>query len=264
MSRRYLTTRRIQELSARLSERDWAVIAEVAALRFVSAAQLARLCFVGDARTARRALLRLTRLEVVERLPRPVGGVRAGSAGFVYCLGPSGQRLAAERGWLATRRTRRGALPGQLFVRHALAVAELHTRLVEAAEQGRFELLERAAEPACWRQATGASLKPDSFVRLGIDEFEDSYFIEVDRGTEGSRAIERQLGSYLTYHRSGEEQAKRGVFPKTLWLTTDQRRAEAIEALISQLAPADQALFEVTLFNNTPSVFTDGYLKSHP
>lgn len=259
MSACYLTAARLRELAATLSDRDYAVLQEITALRFISGAQIARLCFADadeptvNVRAARRALLRLTRLEVLERLPRPVGGVRRGSAGFVYHLAPAGQRLGIERGWLPERRTRRPQIPGRLFVRHALAVAELHTRLVGGERAGRFELLERSAEPTCWRNSKDRPgqptvLKPDSYVRLGVGTYEDSYFIEIDRGTEGSRAIERQLSRYLTYHRSGREQAERGVFPKVLWLATEARRAEAIAELISGLSAAERELFAVTQF----------------
>lgn len=138
MSRRYLTAERYRELAAQLSERDLAVLRHLSELRFVSGSQLARLCFTdgpdraANARAARRALLRLVRLGTLGRLERPVGGIRAGSAGFVYYLGLAGQRIAVARGWQPKRRVRRSLTPGTLFVRHALQVAELHTRLVEA------------------------------------------------------------------------------------------------------------------------------------
>jgi Replication-relaxation len=224
MSARYLTARAWAQVAPQLVERDLAVLKYVSDLRFVSGLQLTRLCFTDsadpstNARSARRALLRLTRMGALERLPRSVGGVRAGSAGFVYRLGIGGQRLAIDRGWQPERRVRRARVPGTLFVRHALLVAELHTRLIAGDRQRRFELLELSCEPSCWRKLDGlatqpAVLKPDSYVRLGLGDYEDSYFLEVDRGTEGSRAIECQLNRYLAYHRSGREQAERSVFP---------------------------------------------------
>jgi hypothetical protein len=222
MSARYLTASAWAKLTPQLVERDLTVLRYVSELRFASGHQLTRLCFANspdesaNARAARRALLRLTRLGALERLPRPVGGVRAGSAGFVYRLGIGGQRVAISRGWQPERRVRRSRIPGTLFVRHALAVAELHTRLIEGDREGRYELLELSGEPSCWRQLDGLAaqrpwLKPDSYVRLGVGAYEDSYFLEVDRGTEGSRAIERQLAAYAAYHQSGPEQTERGL-----------------------------------------------------
>jgi hypothetical protein len=256
----YLTSRAWAERAAQLVERDLAVLRYVSELRFTTGAQLTRLCFtdsadqLANARAARRALLRLVRLGALARLPRPVGGVRAGSAGFIYYLGPGGQRLAAQRGWQPERRRRRSSHPGTLFLRHVLAIAELHVLLVEADRSRRFELLELASEPSSWRvyddpHGQRAVLKPDSYLRLGVDDFEDSYFLEIDRGTEGSRAIAAQLGRYVAYHDCGQEQAERGVFPRVLWLATDARRADVIAECVARLAKPERELFRVAVFD---------------
>jgi hypothetical protein len=265
MRGRYLTTERYQELLTQLSERDYAVLQRVSDLRFVSGSQLTRLCFtdsrdeLANAKTARRALLRLVKLGTLERLERPIGGIRAGSAGFVYYLGPAGQRIAVARGWQPERHARRSLTPGRLFVRHALAVAELHTQLLEGDRARRFELLELSAEPSCWRSFEGrgsqrSTLKPDSYVRLGLGAYEDSYFLEVDRGTEGSRALERQLQLYVAYHLSGREQAERQVFPRVLWLVpTEQRKAALVDSLARLPAEAWE-LFQVARFDEALTV----------
>jgi hypothetical protein len=268
MSRRYLGAAALTELEANLTDRGLAVLKRVSELRFVSGSQLARLHFADspdpavNARSARRALLLLTRRDLLARLPRPVGGVRSGSAGFVYYLGPGGQRLAIHHGWQPERRARRSSTPGTLFVRHALQVAELHTRLVEADRSGRVELLELTGEPSCWRSSDGPtgqrrSLKPDSYVRLGVGDYEDSYFIEVDRGTEGSRALERQLRAYLDYFNSGTEQTERGVFPRVLWLAPSELRVEAIAASVQRLPAAARELFRATRFDHALNVLID-------
>lgn len=265
MRGRYFTARHVRELAARLSERDLEVFERVRSLRFVTGAQLTRLCFdLGDdpaanARASRRALLRLTRLGVLERLPRQIGGVRAGSAGFVYRLGLGGHRLAVMRGLQPERQRRRSLVPGTLFLAHALAVAELHTRLIESERSGRFELLELAAEPSCHRTYGGLggqrlTLKPDSFARLGIGEFEDSYFIEVDRSTEGSRTLEAQLARYLAYAASGDAQARSGVLPKTLWLANTPERAAVIAECVRRLPASDRELFDIAPFDEAITV----------
>jgi Replication-relaxation len=259
MNRRYVTRSALSQLEVNLTDRRLAVLKRVSDLRFVSGSQLTRLHFADspdpaiNARAARRALLLLTRQGFLDRLPRPVGGVRSGSAGFVYYLGPAGQRLAIHRGWQPERRGRRSSTPGTLFVSHTLQVAELHTRLVEADRSGRLELLELTGEPSCWRSKDGLagqrqSLKPDSYVRLGLGDYEDSYFIEVDRGTEGSRALERQLQLYLDYFKSGTEQAEHGVFPRVLWLAPDGQRVVAIETSVQRLPAPARELFCVACF----------------
>ena len=262
MSGRYLTAARLRDLEADLHPADLALVRQVAVLRFVGAGQLVRLC-AADAgeRATRRRLLRLARLGLLDRLPRAIGGGQSGSAGFVYCLDLPGQRLAMHRGWIAERRLRRDHVPGRLFVRHHLAVAELHARLSEADRCGLVDVLELACEPACWRRydtngLVACTLKPDSFVRLGIGAYEWNHFIEVDRGTEGSAALTAQLERYVAYHRSGREERERGVFPKVLWLAPDAHRERAIRACIDRLE-ADRELFDAAVFDQAIEHLTD-------
>jgi hypothetical protein len=268
MTPRYLTAAAMKDLRGQLTEYDYALIKCVSDLRYVTGSQLTRQHFavspdaVVNARASRRALLRLVRLNVLERLARRVGGARAGSAGFVYRLAPAGQRLAVERGWQSEGRRRRSQVPGTLFVDHALKVAELHTLLTEADRSRIIELLELVAEPACWRSYGGVggqqcTLKPDSYVRLGAGAYEDSYFIEVDMGTEGSRALQRKLKDYLDCEASGIEQAARGVFPKTLWLVPHAERASAIGECIERLPRSSQELFAVELFSESVQIMSN-------
>ena len=256
MSRRYLTPARLDDLQAKLTFRDLAVLRSVSDLRFISGGQLTRRHFAdaespeANARAARRCLVRLLHLRLLARLPRQIGGVRSGSSGFVYRLDLAGQHLAMRLGWQLVRRPRRSQVPGTFFLAHALAVAELHTLLCEAARAGRFELLELVAEPACWRSWAGLgnrrrTLKPDSYLRLGLGAFEDSYFIEVDRGTEGSSTILGKLGDYVAYARSGQEQQRRGVFPRVLWTVPDEARGTVIEDGVRRLRKGDRGMFVV-------------------
>jgi hypothetical protein len=130
---------------------------------------------------------------------------------------------------------------------------------VEADRSRRFELLELDGEPTCWRSFGGMSdqrqtLKPDSYVRLGIGAYEDSYFIEVDRGTEGTQTLVRQLAIYVAYHASGVEQQSRGVFPRVLWLAPDDKRVAVIEDGVASLAAGDRELFKVARFGDAVSI----------
>ena len=259
MTRHYVTAARLTSVDARLTDHDRAVLHRVLDLGFASGDQLARMHFAdrddadAQARAARRALVRLTRLDCLARLPRRVGGERAGSAGFVYRLGLAGQRLAILYGWQPDRRGRRSHVPGTFFLNHSLAVAELVTLLIEGDRSRRFELLELSAEPACWRSYSGigsqgrATLKPDSYVRLGVGDYEDSYFVEVDMGSEGSHTLGRKLAEYVAYQTSGREQEQRGVFPRVLWLAPDEQRVEVIERCVGRLAAASRELFAVAL-----------------
>jgi hypothetical protein len=267
MSAAYLTDGRLAELERQLGARDLDVLARVSALRFVAGAQLARLCFAdvteptARARAARRALLRLTRLGILARLPRTIGGRRAGSAGFVFRLGHVGQRLAVRRALLPERRWRRSYEPGMLFVKHTLAVAELHVELVEADRSRRIELQELSAEPSCHRTYDGfggqaQTLKPDSYVRFVRGDYVYAVFLEIDRGTEGSRALASQLDRYAGYWASHTEQATHGFFPRVLWLAPDDARVAVIEGCVLAQPRSAQALFEVARLDQAINAIT--------
>jgi hypothetical protein len=255
----------VEILEGRLSPRALEVVATLAELRFASARQLERWHFVGAtplarARSARRSLERLTSLGVLARLDRRIGGVRAGSAGYIYGLDLAGQRIAAEHGWLRLKRSRRLQEPSRTFLRHLLAVGELHLRVIEADRAGgALELLDRQAEPACWRAYTdpGGSrliLKPDAFVVVATADLEWSWFCELDRATESLTTIERKLSAYVAYWHSGREVAERGVQPRTLWLAPTARRVEQLTAAIERLPLEAQPLFMVAAFDQATCV----------
>jgi hypothetical protein len=246
-------------LDERLSPRDLAVVASLAELRFLTARQLERWHYAGAtplarARAARRGLERLTSLGVLTRLERRIGGVRSGSAGYVYALDLLGQRVAAHYGWLHIGRTRRLREPGRTFLRHSLAVAEVHVRLIESDRANALELIQRQSEPSCWRSFTGPSggrliLRPDSFAIVATPTLELSWFIEVDRDTESAATIERKLAAYVAYWHSGREVARQGVQPRTLWWAPNARRVGQLERAVARLPLEAQPLFVVAMFD---------------
>ena len=89
-------------------------------------------------------------------------------------------------------------------------------------------------------------LKPDAFVRLGIGkEWEDSFFVEVDLGSEHRGQLTRQHHAYSEYFRSGEEQAKTGVFPGVLWIVPDAQRLALLADIHRGLPEQTRRLFTV-------------------
>lgn len=246
----YLTRTGLEQLSTQLSERDLAVIRSVKQHRFLMTRHIEELHFsdhsTGEAgaRVCRRVLTRLTRDRLLTRLRRRVGGVRAGSASYVYALGPIGSRL------VDTKR-RRGTEPSPLFLDHTLAIADAHIELLRAHRQARLELLGVEIEPACWRRFIGAhgsseAIKPDLFAATAVGAFEDCWFIEIDRGTQSPAAITRKCQSYASYWSTGFEQERRGVFPLVLWVTPDEARAERLVNVISGTRNLKRDLFRVT------------------
>jgi len=245
LRRSRLDTAVIEQVRATLTERDHDVVKTLAQVHVATGLQLERLHYVNGSadtsgRRARRALMRLVRLRVLARLERRVGGARRGSQGFVYALDLVGQHVASQ-GALARRR-RRPFTPSRPFLTHRLAITELLVGQCEAAREGRLELLEFQAEPACWRTFVGRGggrtvLKPDAFVRTAVSGWESGYFVEVDCATESVPAIARKLAAYRAYRSSGREERTLGYFPRALFLVpTEERRRILAETIARQPA----------------------------
>ncbi len=248
-----------QQLRSRLSERDLAVLDDLGRVRLLTGRLIQRLHFeegspLTSARKTRSTLQRLSEMGVVTRLERRIGGVRAGSSGYLYGLGALGQKVMDVGGPAGGSRHRRPWEPSRWFAEHVLAVSELFVELREAERARRTELLGFDAEPAAWRQWAGLGgepqiLKPDAYVELGLSDgdecFEELAFVEVDRSTESQTVIKREALVYVDYWRSGTEQTKSGVFPRVLWLADTDQRADQITATLARLAPDTWQLFQV-------------------
>lgn len=238
-----------------LSERDRAVLNDLARVRLLSVRQIQRLhvhdgSSLTSARRTRSMLERLHALGLVTRLARRVGGVHAGSAGHVYGLNARGQRLTTGTGPAGGRRTRRPWEPSPPFVDHVLAVSELYVRLREHERAGLITQLVFEAEPTCWRRWMSVAgepliVKPDASVRFDSDGYEYRYFIEVDRATQSRTVIRKKGQVYVDYFHSGVEQQRHGIFPRVSFVTTDDtRRSQLVEAL-ARLDAEDWQLFQV-------------------
>lgn len=247
-------------VAQRLSDRDRRILTTIGDFKLLRADQIERLFFSEqrslDAATrhCRRTMVQLCELGLLARLERRIGGVRAGSSGHVYTIAPAGRRLLAH--WNNQERPSNRGLhePGLRFVEHTLEIAELHVRLHEADRNRAADLLGFDPEPACWRaytSLTGAAqtLKPDAFVRLGLDEWEERCFVEVDLATEGRGALARKLRAYLDYYKSGREQAADGVFPRVVWLTSTSARARLIKKTADEQATVT-GLFTVAVLDD--------------
>lgn len=245
----YLSRRGLEQLQAGLSERDLSVTRSVHEHRFLTARQIEELHFddhataEAAARICRRVLARLTRERVLARLQRRVGGVRAGSASYVYVLGSVGRRIVADG--------RRFTEPSALFLDHTLAVADAHIKLVRAHRSSELDLVEVEVEPTCWRRYTGPGgaaefVRPDLYAVTRHGDFEDCWFLEIDRSTESPAAIGRKCRAYQSYWRTGREQERHGTFPLVVWVTPDKVRAQRIEKVISGARNLERELFRVT------------------
>ena len=251
-----VSRRRLVQLAALLPARDRRILDVVEMLQLVRGDQLRSLFFhelstqSARSRVCRRTLQRLTDAGLLRPLERRIGGDRAGSSGTVYTLAPAGRRLLAHVSEHGAAPSRSVHEPGLMFVAHTLAIADLYVALVEAERAGEIELLTFEAEPVRTYMSpigTTISLKPDAYVRLGVGEFEQLSFCELDLGTEGRGALERKLHAYVNLYRGGREHAAHGLFPRVVWITEDPARAKQIASLIDALPASAHKLFTTTV-----------------
>jgi len=266
----------LARLAEELPERRWRLLRAVSALRLVTGGQLRRRFYADGgasaARLARLDLAALHRAGIVHRLERRIGGVRAGSTGFVYAVGPVGRRLLELDAGEGLAYARSRYEPSVGFVRHALAVSELYVGLHEhltdrltGEHDAALDFRVERAAGRCYLDAVGtpATLKPDAEVRLRRAGFEDRWWIEVDRATERRSTVQRKCAAYAAYFHTGREQQRTGMFPLTAWLTTTETRAAVLREVVTTFDRRDRRLFRVGLLSAaTPLLLSDG--RSRP
>jgi hypothetical protein len=253
-------------LADRLTQRDRAIVASVERFRLLSTRQVQRLHFAehatapAAARAANRTLQRLRDLGLIAALQRRIGGVRRGSASYVWQLAAAGERLLrAERG-LAPRR--RFTEPSALFVDHTLAVADVAVGIIETARTtDGLTVKQLGTEPNNWRTYVGPAgetrwLKPDLHVvtnrfldaGLGgaVDLEEEHAFLEIDLGTEHRPAVTAKCQVYATYMATGAYQAANGLFPTVIWLAASASRRTALREAVYATPGLPRAVFHIS------------------
>lgn len=272
----------LQRITNLLTARELAIVTSVDRFGYLTARQLEQLHFREHAsqstaaRVRRRVLERLTTAQMLVRLERQIGGIHGGSAGFVYRVGPLGFRIVHGFATMSGRNRE----PSIAFLDHTLAIAQLSLDVAVATDslsivattnesdaqqpnlRGQLgdhtKVVTLQTEPSCWRRFQlglgGVEvLKPDLYLATTSREFEDHWFIEIDRGTESTTAVLKKCQTYLAYQRAGQEQEIRGVFPRVLWVVHSRRRQEQLCKLLNStkvtksskvfvVATAEQAL----------------------
>lgn len=243
---------RQQRIEDRLSDRDQRILRFVSDHRFATTIHIRRMFFAGHAtplaaaRACVRVLDRLYSERLLGRLERRIGGVKHGSASFIWHLDIQGERLTRPDG-VAKRLVRD---PSVAFVDHALAVVDVRVRIEEAAREGAFTVERIEVETAAWRsyldaRGTTTMLKPDLMATTSSGDYEDHWYIEIDRGTESLPVLLRQSRAYADYRRTGRPQAEHGVMPRVLWAMPTQRRVARLKAAIAATADLPDRLFTV-------------------
>jgi Replication-relaxation len=262
-----MSARAVAELAASLSSRDQDILLSVGELRFMTTKQIERLHFtdhatpLAAARICRRVLKRLQEARLLHHLDRRVGGVRAGSAGYVWSLGLVGDHILRHLAGDGVRR--RLKEPSTTFVDHTLAIAEAHVALVEASRSGLFELIAVDHEPSSWRSfstatRSGETLRPDLYVVTASGAYEDVWFIEIDRGTESLPALLRKCAQYQAYRQTGREQAATGTYPVVVWVLPHDLRIAKLQDALDHARQLDSSLFRLTTPDQLAALLAKG------
>jgi len=228
-----LSRRKLEKLTDTLTDRDLSILITLGDCRYATTGQIIRLYFtdgaspVASARTANRALSKLQKHGLISALSRRIGGVRAGSSGFVWSLTNPGVRLlnlgGDEDGDDRLSGRRRRFDPSPRFVEHTLAITELYVQLSNI--KG-IALTTAHFEPRCWR----GRLKPDFFAVTSNGDYEDHWFLEIDLATEALSRVIQKCEQYEAYYCTGAEQ----MFPLVVWIVPDRKRRDSLEKQLYQ------------------------------
>jgi hypothetical protein len=241
-----VSKQRLETISSQLSERDKAVLEAIRKFRYLTTNQIKRLYFKDSAsqtaahRAANRGLVKLQELGLIAALNRRIGGVRAGSASYVWSLGTTGARLLNLNGESSGNLKRKRCFePTLRFLEHTLAVSETYVQLTLILEKhNNVEMLKAELEPDCWKSYVGESgtivyLKPDLYIVTTADDYEDHWFFEIDLATESPSRVIRKCQQYCHYYQSGTEQRNSGVFPLVVWIVLNKKREESLQCHIA-------------------------------
>ena len=248
--------RRLAQLEQSLSPRDHRILDLLLGHRYLTTPQLERFCFAdhtsaaSGARTARRVLRRLARDGLIAPLTRRIGGVRAGSASYVWQLASGGARLVAGKTGYRTHE------PSLRFLGHCLAVADAHLVVLDLQRDGQVLDVSVQLEPVCWRTFTGVGgerrlLQPDLFVRTTTPDYEDRWFIEVDLGTESLPTLLGKCAQYEAYRPRAQEQSASAVFTLVVVQLLDAERRDRLASRIARSLSLTPALYQLV----TPEEF---------
>lgn len=263
-----LSQSRLEMLRDSLTSKDKDILTSLSSCRYLMTNQIQRLHFYKSASqkaamsATTRAMKKLRLNGLVSSFERRIGGVRAGSASYVWHLTEGGMRFVNMNGPGDTSR-KRFVEPSYSFMRHTLSVAECYIRIVELCRNtDKLFLKEVEFEPECWRQYICAgkriSLNPDLFIVTHSDGFEDRWFIEVDLSTESPATIIFKCERYHSYYNTSLEQRNNAVFPITLWIVPDISRKDKLEEKIKSEFSNKPKLFRVITMDELGDIIING------
>jgi Replication-relaxation len=241
------------QLTCQLTTHYTTPLPHLSRARLLTGAHLDRLLARPDttpqatARNRRRIMTRLHDLGLVTTLGRRIGGVRAGSAGHVYTLTTTGNRITATlTGQPCPPHVKKPAPLSTLFLAHTLAISDIYVQLITTSrDHDDVHLATFTTEPQCWWPiGHGDYLKPDAYLVLQTATHRDCWWLEIDQATESLPRIKRKCRTYLDFLNCGGL-GPDGVPPRILFTVPSPQRAHAINCMIVALTSkttADQLI----------------------
>ena len=259
------------ELIDRLSERDFEILLTLRQSKYLLTGQVQRLhvpvtaTYATAMQNAVNNMRKLRKLGLIKTFDRRIGGVRAGSSSFVWCLTEAGQRLLdLKDGVESSGRSHRYLEPAYAHLKHTLAIAECYVQLVEISRKYKGILLSDVEwEPDCWRpyqhDGHAMQLKPDLAVVTRNAGYIDRWFIEIDMNTEAVPVIIEKCKRYHQYLNTGIEQRQnKGVFPIPVWIVVDDDRKKKIISAIKETFKKAPNMFVVIKAEEFESLIRHG------
>ncbi|MCW6677486.1 replication-relaxation family protein [Aerococcaceae bacterium NML180378] len=257
-----------------MNPQEVAILTLLAECRMATTHQIARLVFSdsisqrSSLRRANRTTRSLAQRQLIYALPRKIGGWTKGSASYVWRVTHRGLHELKKIHSHLSLKYRNRYYPTQHHVEHTLAVTELFVQLKELERQSHVTVLAFQFEPKSWRSyanrlAEIRHLKPDAYVVVALGEFEDSYFLELDRSSESLNRVVNTCKKYIHYYHSGIEQRERDIFPFVVWVVPDIKRQKAIQSAIDEALHQFQALFTVITLEEFQLFIQGGHLDEN-
>jgi len=174
----------------------------------------------------------------------------------VYAIGPEGVNAMIEQGYapkdMAAKRLRHNELT-ELGIRHALFIADIHTRLILLTRTGPVALDHWQKGLSLWEsvQPHGGPvlpIRPDAYFILkhrGRPEGKNTFhvFLEADRSTMAHTGMAAKIAGYLAYYEQRRHTKKypgmQGFLVATV--TQTRTRAEELRKGLYPLIPHDAA-----------------------
>ncbi len=249
-----------------LQPRDLAILRGLFDSRVATIHHLSTLYFGGKITAARKRVQKLKEAGIIIERPR-----RA-TEPVVHCLGKKAFQILEEAGVLQEypsvgwSHLEKRARVSRMTLDHELNVMDVRAALTSKAEAAGYSVVEFATWPKLFQfmanqPGTGEVLvKPDGFIRIqGADsdgQFEDMFFLEVDRSSEEQETLALRAACYRDYYargglasRFGRPRGEFKQFPFVVLMTfnTAERRNNTAERLLLNSPPIRNQVWLSTL-----------------